>query len=268
LGGRHGSESVDEVLVVWFSRNPRTGKAVIVGWYEHATVYRIFRKPRRGEGHSLYGEPISYKAKARYRDCKLLNDTDSDRSFPIPNRFEKAGGYGQSANWYGLGTDFLEKVWKYILDLDGSHKATRPGKPTAPPVNNDPILKLLVEQNAIRVATEFYNSPAGGSRKVESVERENLGWDLDAIGEHDTLKVEVKGVSAQEPIAELTPNEFARMNEHNSFWVLFIVTNCLSQKPKSFEFRYMHDANRWETADGGILSIRQKVAAVVTLMPS
>jgi len=67
------------------------------------------------------------------------------------------------------------------------------------------------------------------------------------------------------PIAELTPNEFARMSEHNSSWILFIATDCLTQKPQWFEFRFKQGANRWETADGRVLSILPRIAAIVSL---
>jgi len=155
LGGSPGATSVDGVLVIWFSRSPRTKKAVIVGWYKNATVYWKFQKPKRGEGNRLYGDPIWFKASARFDDCTLLPDSDSDRSFPIPNRYEEPGGYGQSPNWYGLGAKFLEKVWKYVQDREASQRATSLGKLSMPPRNDDPFLRVLVEQNAIRVATEF-----------------------------------------------------------------------------------------------------------------
>ncbi|MDR3773704.1 MAG: DUF3883 domain-containing protein [Terracidiphilus sp.] len=228
----------------------------------------MFQEPEPKEARRLEGDVISYKTKARYHDCKLLEDSDSERFFPIPNRREEEGGYGQSPNWYGLGDKFLDKVWKFVRDWKSNQSKDRPAKRTAPARNNDPAVKLLVEQAAIRVATEFYSSQAGGKREVRSVERENLGWDLEAIGPNDTLKVEVKGVSASTPVVELTPNEFAKMNAHSGSWVLFIVTDCLSRKPQSFEIRYMHDWKRWEAGNGEVLSIQQKVAAVASLLPA
>jgi len=110
--------------VVWFSRNPSTRKAVIVGWYEHATVYRRFQKPKLGEGHLLDDKPLSFKTKAQFQNCRVLDYTD--RSFPIPNRFDEPGGYGQCPIWYGLGDEFLDKVWKFIQDRKANQGTTIP----------------------------------------------------------------------------------------------------------------------------------------------
>jgi hypothetical protein len=123
----------------------------------------------------------------------------------------------------------------------------------------------MVEDTAIRIAFEFYGSPAGGNRTVKSVELEAKGWDLEAKGPSDELLVEVKGLSCGIPVAELTPNEYAKMRQHKGPWVLFIVTDCLSGKPQHYEFRYMHDADRWETATGKVLNVAEKVAAIVGL---
>jgi hypothetical protein len=268
LGAGVRDAKVDGVVVVWFSRNPRTGNAVIIGWYENATVYRKFQEPKPGDRRMVKGQIVQHKVEARYSDCRLLKDSDSERYFQIPNRFERQGGYGQSPNWYGVGERFLDEVWGFIQGWKATPETTIATKPPLPPRTNDPDLKLLVEGAAIRVAKEFYRSPAGGSREVRSVEKENLGWDLEAKGPNDTLKVEVKGVSASAVIAELTPNEFSKMKAHRSSWALFIVTGCLSETPKPFEFRYMHDAKRWETTYGGVLNVQERVAAVVNLLPA
>src|ERR1035437_9521448 len=50
LGGKAGAQSIDHVLIVWFSRDPRIDKAVIVGWYQDATIYRKFQEPNAGDG--------------------------------------------------------------------------------------------------------------------------------------------------------------------------------------------------------------------------
>lgn len=261
LGGKPGAECVGNVLVVWFSKDPRTDKAVIVGWYRNATVYRKVHAPKAGEGHKLNGDVIWYKATAAEADCTCLDVPQ--RTFPIPSRSQRPGGYGQNPNWYGLGETFLDSVWLYVQQNgirlgSGRHKGT--GHPFR---NTDHAKRRMVEDTAIRVAFEFYESPAGGSRTVKSVELEAKGWDLEAKGSMDELLVEVKGLSGEVPIAELTPNEYAKMRQHKGFWVLFVVTHCLSRKPRTYQFRYMHDANRWETDCGKILVIEEKVAAIV-----
>jgi hypothetical protein len=265
LGATASSESVEGILVIWFSRNPRGGKAYIVGWYKSATVYRRFQKRGPGVGNLLKGEPIDYKVRARYTDCLRLEDARSCRSFEIPTRITP-GGYGQNPNWYGTNNKFLDKVWDYVQSYEARQRDLGPRRKLSTPRNPDPQIRILVEQNAIRIATEHYESPAGGSREVKSVERENLGWDLVAKNRLNTLKIEVKGVSSVVPIAELTPNEFVKMKEHKYSWVLFIVVNCLSQNPGFYEFRFNSVSNCWETTSGGLLAIQEKTAAVVSLI--
>jgi len=262
LGAMKGAESIRGVLVVWFSRDPRTNKAVIVGWYDDAVVYRTFQA-RQGSP-ILYGDPIDYKVTASHKDCKLL--VPAQRWFVVPHMSETPGGYGQNPNWYGLGESFLNKVWQYIQARGTIYGQRKPRPGTSAPRSNDHEKLRRVEDTAIRIASAYYRSEAGGSREVESVELQNKGWDLEAKGPIDTLFVEVKGLSGESLVAELTPNEYKKMQKHESQWVLFVVTDCLSESPQSYEFRFMHDANRWESASGGVLSVVEKIAAVVSLI--
>jgi hypothetical protein len=261
LGGQAGADSVGNVLVIWFSKDPRTNKAVIVGWYQNAMVYRKVRVPKVGEGHKLNGDPIWYKATAAATDCKCLDLPQ--RTFAIPSRSQESGGYGQNPNWYGLGEDFLNSVWRYIQNHGVQQRPSKERGGRPPFHNSDHEKRRMVEDTAIRFAFEFYASPAGGNRTVKSVELEAKGWDLEAKGPLDELLVEVKGLSGRIPLAELTPNEYAKMRQHKGLWVLFIVTDCLSVKPQHHEFRYMHDAGRWETTTGTVLNVAEKVAAIV-----
>jgi len=263
LGGIASADSVGNVLVIWFSKDPRTNKAVIVGWYHSATVYRKVRFPKAGEGHKLKGDPIWYKATADATDCTCLDLPQ--RTFAIPSRSQESGGYGQNPNWYGLGEDFLDLVWKYIQNHGVKQGAGRSKGGRPPFRNSDHEKRRMVEDTAIRAAFEFYGSPAGGNRTVKSVELEAKGWDLEAKGPLDELLVEVKGLGGGIAVAELTPNEYAKMRQHKGLWVLFIVTDCLSEKPQHYEFRYMRDSDRWETATGMVLTIAEKVAAMVGL---
>ena len=260
LGAQRGARSVEGVLVVWFARDPRADKAVIVGWYENATVYPQFQEPVNGKGHYLGKDRIWYKATARADDCLLL--PVNDRSFSIPSCGEIDGGYGRSPNWYGLGDEFLDNVWGYIRSVRAG-KGRNPKATAIPPRNDDHELRRQVEETAIRIATEFFESPVGGSRSVESVELQAKGWDLEAKGDDGILLVEVKGLSGSIPVAELTPNEYAKMKKYRKHWVMFIVTDCLAKPPKIYDFRYMHDANRWETSEGHILDVLPKTGAIV-----
>jgi hypothetical protein len=261
LGAARGADRLDGILVIWFSRDPRTNKAFIVGWHRNATVYRDFQKHKPGKTHPIDGIVVTYKTVADAADCHVI--PENERTFHIPSKNDEPGGYGQSTNWYGLDDAFLDKVWAYVGR--GRYPGAKRGS-SKPPRNQDPEIRLKVEKAAIAAATKFYQSVAGGGRTVKSVELDKVGWDLEATGPNDTLLIEVKGLSGSQPIAELTPNEYAHMkkvNKHGGLWVLFVVTDCLTKKPKSHEFRYRFDSKRWESEAGFALEIVEHVAAVV-----
>jgi Domain of unknown function (DUF3883) len=263
LGALPGAPTVDGILAVWFSRDPKTDRAVIVGWYRSATVYREFQQSSQGTIRKLGADLVPYKAKAKFRDCFLL--PVGAREFEIPSRYELKGGYGQNPNWYGSNDRFLNKVWQFTQEWESGNYKKQVPKAKIAPRNIDHELRQLIEETAIRAATEHYSSPSGGSRVVVSVESQAKGWDLEATGSMNKLLVEVKGLGGGDLVAELTPNEFAKMQKHKGDWVLFVVTQCKSTSPRCFEFRYMHDARRWETPDGHVLEIEERIAAVVCM---
>jgi hypothetical protein len=180
LGAPPGAKSVDHIDVVWFSKHPKSDRAVIIGWYLDATVYRNFQTPQHEKANTFEGEPIGFKVKARASSCTLL--PVGDRLFPIPGGAKIKGGYGQNVNWYGTDDFFRNAVSSYIDNWLLYRAGPVESKKASAPRNNDSELRRLVETTAIQVATAFYQSPAGGSRTVKSVEMEYKGWDLEARG--------------------------------------------------------------------------------------
>jgi hypothetical protein len=261
LGAPTGAKSVDHIDVVWFSKHPKSDRAVIVGWYLDATVYRAFQTPQHAGANALEGEPIGFKVKARSADCTLLEV--KDRLFPIPGAKQVKGGYGQNVNWYGTDDSFRKTVSSYIENWLIFRAGRIETQEAASPHNKDSELRRLVETTAIQAAIAFYESPAGGSRTVTSVEMEFKGWDLEAQADSDTLLVEVKGLGGSTAIVELTPNEYAQMQRHKVLWVLFVVTDCLSTSPRAIEVRYDELGNCWKTLEGQLIVVTQKIGAVV-----
>lgn len=262
LGAKRRDQSVDGVLVIWFARDPRTDRSFITGWYNNATVFRKFQPPVKN-APSLHGDPVYYKVKARSKDCRLL--PWEQRNFIIPSRNEIEGGYGQSPIWYGLDEAFMEKVWLYVQS-NGSGTSKKPVPSPAPSRTSDSELRRKIESIAVGLAEKYYSSPEQGSRVVTSVELLAKGWDLEAQGPDDTLLIEVKGTSRDEPVVELTPNEYGAMRRHKRHWALFIVADCLGSTPKIYDFRYMRDTRRWETMNGDILNDTPKTGAVITVI--
>ena len=93
---RSRQEEADDLTVVWCAAHPTRG-TVIVGWYEHATVYRFEQEMMRTP---LTGLERFYWFKAKAEDAYLL--PESDRTFVIgrASRDGTGKGFGQSNVWF------------------------------------------------------------------------------------------------------------------------------------------------------------------------
>lgn len=108
---------------------------------------------------------------------------------------------------------------------------------------------------------------------MESVEKDGVGWDLEAFAENGVyLKIEVKGLSGKDLVVELTPNEYAKMRspEHRTDYIIYVLPEALSPKPMAYIFR--HDALLskgsalvWVTEDGQRLRIQPIIAARLSI---
>ena len=67
---------------------------------------------------------------------------------------------------------------------------------------------------------------------VNSFEKDNVGWDLEAVKNKEKLLIEVKGLSGNEVVSELTPNEYAQMKNNIVNYRICLVTNALDKNPK------------------------------------
>lgn len=258
LGGTKGENLLTGITVVWIARNPRNKRTYIIGWYKSATVYRngYTIKKRRSSEFEVY-----YQIEALAENVTLL--PPDARVFPIPTA-KKKGNLGQSPVWYGKDDAFRKSVDDYIFE----------GRLPVVPLKNipkqqDPELRRKVEKAAIEHATRYFTSAQGGSREVESVELLSRGWDLEATAcDGSVLKIEVKGISSNVIMAELTPNEYAKMisAEHRQDYVVYIVTEALQKTAQAHIFRYdaersSRDALVWVTDDERRLKVDPRVAA-------
>lgn len=263
LGAQKSDTEVDGVTVVWIARNPRTKKTVIVGWYLNARIFRDadHRNLKRSSGFN-----VGYQIEAPAADAELL-PIDA-RSYVIPTA-KTPGNLGQSPVWYGKGDAFNKDVVEYIER--GGRRIERAARS---PRQTDPELRRKVEQAAIDHAKAYFASDEGGSHvEITSVEKDGVGWDLEAKGEDGSvLKIEVKGLSGSGVTVELTPNEYQMMisTEHRADYIVYVVREALSSKPKSSIFR--HDAILskgkdlvWVTGEGQRLKITPLTAAQLTI---
>jgi hypothetical protein len=127
----------------------------------------------------------------------------------------------------------------------------------------DPEHRAKVEDAAIKRAKDYYKRRR---YTVKSVESDNLGWDLEARRNGKVLLVEVKGLSGNAAVVEVTPNEYECMNKHKNTYRLCIVTNALSDSRAKLREFASDNNRRWWCADNKTLDIDERVAARIKVV--
>lgn len=111
------AEKLEDVTVVWVARST---VRKIVGWYEHATVYRFmqeFTNDVLGEQNdSLYW--WGYYCSTKEENAYLLPERDRCFTVPSASKTGAGKGMGQSMVWYADSVyareEFLPKVMAYL----------------------------------------------------------------------------------------------------------------------------------------------------------
>ncbi len=244
-------DSVENVLVVWTATRPEGGR-VVIGWYKNATVYRSYQEfesiPIKHKQNGLKG----YWIKAKYKDAELL--IVDERTLEIPRG---KGGMGQANIWYADSPEGADIQSSVISLVDGKQIKPKGGRSRT----TDPEHNAKVEKAAVRKTQKYFEDLG---YRVESVEKDNVGWDLEAISGKTTLQIEVKGLSGSLAIGELTPNEFNAFLKGRAGYRLAIVTNSLIE-PNLIVCRYSAENNIW-LVDGhpdAEVQIEQKTSAIV-----
>lgn len=236
---KNATDKLEDVTVVFISKNPLDNITYIIGWYRHATLYRQLQKrPRQKE---VSEKNIYYAASAKVEDIVCL--TESERNFEVPTaqKMGKHKGYGKSPIWY-LDTKEIQhyrrKVEKYINEYttpNDSEETIRRG-------NVDPEHNKEIEQKAINIVTTYYQDKGFS---VESVEKLNWGFDLVAKKGSKLYYVEVKGNSSSQINISLSPNEYTALKKYMANYIVASVTNCNEKNVKLNLFTIMTDDNNF-----------------------
>lgn len=262
LGATSRDESVQGVTVVWVARSPQDKVTYLVGWYRDARIHIDKEHTELVRDDSI---TVGYQIDAPVACARLL--TLDQRTLAVPTAKAK-GNMGQRPIWYG-NDSFVKQVRAYI-NADG--ELTRSSRSMARGARQpDPELRKKIELAAIRHATRYYKSSKGGRRSVDSVEKDNVGWDLNILGGDVELRVEVKGLSGDAMCVELTPNEYTAMMrpQYRSSYVVYVVTNALHASAASHVFRYNAEVSKgrshiWMASDGRRLVIQELTGARLT----
>lgn len=257
--GKEGSvnrdtESIEGVLVIWTAPLRGHFPTVVVGWYRDATVYRYCRDFPKVPPEHKRNRVDQYRFKAKSEDAVLL-PVDA-RTLEIP-RFQK-GVMGQSNIWYADSPE-ANGVVRSVRTLVQRGPRRRPARSR----NTDPEHNTKVEKAAVQKVSKHYSRLG---YVVESVEADNVGWDLEAmLGNRVCLKIEVKGLSGPEPCVDLTSNEYDKFRRNAADYRLAIVTSALSTSPELQICRFSAEMRKW-VVDGQNrckIKVKERTSAMV-----
>jgi hypothetical protein len=252
LGGSRADEFIRGVLVLWVATTP-FGGASVVGWYRNATVYRRWQPAPPGSDRKHGDVECGYYVVGDAADAALL--PPDKRIVSVPQQGK--GAFGQANVWYADDPAVHRQLRLNMLRLVQTGDVPSSLETPVMPRQTDLLTRQRVEKAAVEIVGAHFTS-LGYS--IRSVERDNVGWDLDATYGQHHLRVEVKGLSGAQISVELTPNEYAALRRFQHSYRLAVVTNALIA-PALTVFAYSPDSGRWESTDRRTLTISEIVAA-------
>lgn len=125
-------EQVEDVLVIYCASHPAHNFTTVVGWYQHATVYRHYQPydfASSDPGEEVYTQ--WYNAIARKEDCVLLPRSARARKveWEVPRTAKGASyGFGTSNVWFADSkennqylSNFMKKIVEKIENYRGEN---------------------------------------------------------------------------------------------------------------------------------------------------
>ena len=223
--------------IIWIAKAPGNNRGVVVvGWYKNA---RLYRKMQNRYGRSFIAEALS-------KNCKRIDSDDRDYQIVKPPVM--------AAVWYAPGRTALKNDMEKLIAGKLEPKIIRKRGPVDIP------RRLQVEIAAIKKITDDFEDDGF---KVDTVEKENCGWDLTATRGSLELRLEVKGASGATVQADLSPNEYGTLLKNFAAYRICIVTSALS-KPTPHVFSYRPATKEWRDKPGKrVLKVTKLVGARV-----
>lgn len=234
LGANKSDDKIEGITVVWTAKRPN-GHTVVVGWYRNATVFRQYQHHSAAPAAQAENGIDTYLITAPFAEATLL-PVDA-RVLQVPRQVK--GGMGQSLVWYA-DDPIVAPFLKLVQALIKGGTVALPPRP-ASRSKPDQARKVLVEKAAITTCWRHYERLG---YYVESVENDNVGWDLEAVNGKTRLRIEVKGLSGKAQLIELSPNEFAAFNSHAEDYRLAVVSDALNTQ-RLLIARFSSESSGW-----------------------
>lgn len=271
------AEKVDGMTVVWTAPHPEQGGRAVVGVWKNAVVYRadqeatgvIARRRRVGPG-----DVAGYRCTAKAQDCLLLSP-GARPIFVRPSQPRKGGSWpGQQKVFYPkVGSAALKRLESILAgieftDASAGKAAGRKAKSNRPNWQADVELRKQIETAAVLAVGQKLETMG---YTIKSVEKDNLGYDLVATRDVETLHFEVKVRSGVDVCADLSANEFDCLKRYErerkpaAHYRIAIVTDAL-RNPTIHEFALVNGPKSgWCTLNGGWrLEFKDRTAARLT----
>ncbi|MBL4783634.1 MAG: DUF3883 domain-containing protein [Porticoccaceae bacterium] len=165
---------------------------------------------------------------------------------------------GQANVWYADTPEAKPLIKKVKSFLKG-----KPVNVLPKAKKTDPEKNARVEKSAIKTTTKYFQNIG---YTVDSVEKDNVGWDLEAVSKKNKLVIEVKGLSGTAVTVGLSPNEYVAFLKNSNNYRLCIVTSALNN-PTLFICRYSSESDKWvvEGNKKAKLDIKPKQSAIITV---
>lgn len=214
-------DELNNVTIVFISRNPTDKKTYIVGWYKNASLFRTLqlRPYQKGVLDNVY-----IAAVADENNCICLPLDARTFKVPTAQKEGKGKGYGMSPIWYA-DTEEIQEYKKEVINYIENFSLENTPERIYKSLNKqtDPEHNKQIEKIAVNTVIEYYQQQG---YTVHSVESENLGYDLFVYKEDEELFVEVKGNGAAKTLIRLSPHEFDVLKENHLHYIIASVVNC------------------------------------------
>jgi hypothetical protein len=236
------SDSLDDVLIVFFSRSDAKGQ-VIVGWYNNATLFREYQKPTK----KMLREDYRFIARAKSEDTVLLPERCRVHAIPTG-----AGASGRANVVYPRNNDgstrdfnsgpsyWIGRAIAFIESYDGpnllSDRLANIEDQVATVVENEESarsgqgfsitaeIRKKIEDHAVKRATAYYQR----KRYKVNLVKGGKPYDLECRKGKKVLRVEVKGTQTDGESIILTANEVA--NARRNPTALFVLHSIKCEK--------------------------------------